>query len=695
MASHKGWDYLFPVTAVANSGGSFNLGKGQLGLVDLEGVPTATNGLKLINSLAGLKNNRNLQLRVGKHDITNNRSQSSKDWSSETFKVSNILKLEVDAPKAGIGVDSFTLGYNGLDNDSAIVLDQGANEEISITLCGEVIGAIGFSQAEVEVKLYLDQPNTGALKSMQEVVETAVTQFNEYKLMGDIPVTNYVKAVAVNSENAALTGTESEFYTLTIQDEGDSNALAAVQSQYDVKVVKTDRVGEDSVYTVIGAAPVGVTTGAFVTGQEYVITLVGDTDFTLIGASANTVGVAFVATGAGGGTTGTADTVIVTAFNKSKAWKVKGCATCPTGYSVFTDGFVYSIAIEDDGADSTAAIEAISANTEAGSAVRVSLSEGFSTYTVVVDQALSDAETAAFVATNEEATISLVSKDASEICSPDNVTSTSWVQGTTTCFTQTATYTIDLSDDECGTDKLAAIQAAYPELTIAIDSQGGCRTRYTTDVTTNVVCDECDDIYRALFTSEAPQDYESKPWIGADPVYSATALMGIRFVAQPIELYGSEVYRDDLPFFATSAQLKIAGGHITNVNESFYEGTTGRFALTVDSIASEPENWGGNLRELEDITKRRQEGVSRHEGNNYAKWILGEETMLKAGVPYVDYILTVRTTKMAQSFSGELNETFNYHFAVEPGVHVEVENLLNMLAAEAGVDTVQAYAKDA
>lgn len=694
MASHKGWDYLFPVTAVATSGGSFNLGKGQLGLVDLEGVPTATNGLKLISSLSGLKKDRKLQLRVGKHDIANNRSQSSKDWSSETFKVTDILSLKVDVPKSGIGVDSFTLGYNGIDDDTAIVLGQGANEEISITLCGEVIGAIGYSQAEVEVKLYLDQPNTGALKTMQEVIETAVAQFNDYKLMGDIPVTNYVKAIPVNSENGAAAGTEQYFYTLTIEDEGDSNALAAVQSQYNVKVVKTDRIGNESVYTVIGDAPTEVTAGAFVTGVEYIITSAGTTDFTLIGAADSNVGTVFVATGAGTGT-GTADTVEVTAYLKNKAWKVKGCADCPSGYTEFVDGYVYGISIEDDGADSTAAIEAISANTEAGSAVRVGLEGGLSTYTVVVDQALTEGEIAAFVASNEEAVVSLISKDASEICSPDNVESFAWEQSADPCYTQTAEYTITLEDDKCGNDRLAELQAAYPELTIEVDVQGGCKTRYTTDVVTNLVCENCDPIYRDLFVSEAPQDYDSKPWIGVEPTYSPTAKMGIKFVAQPIEFYGSEVYRDDMPYFATSARLKIAGGASRNINESFYQGLTGRFALSIDTIATEPENWGGNLRELEDITKRRQEGVSRHEGNNYAKWILGEETMLKAGVPYVDYILTIRTKKYAQSFSGELNETFNYHFAVEPGTHIQVENLLNTLAAEAGVDTVQAYAKDA
>jgi hypothetical protein len=49
-----------------------------------------------------------------------------------------------------------------------------------------------------------------------------------------------------------------------------------------------------------------VTTGNFVATTEYIITDVGDTDFTLIGASANTVGTVFTATGIGGGTTGKA-----------------------------------------------------------------------------------------------------------------------------------------------------------------------------------------------------------------------------------------------------------------------------------------------------------------------------------------------------------------------------------------------------
>lgn len=54
-----------------------------------------------------------------------------------------------------------------------------------------------------------------------------------------------------------------------------------------------------------------VTAGSFVTGTVYRITAVGTTDFTLIGASASTVGVVFTATGAGTGTgTATASGIV-------------------------------------------------------------------------------------------------------------------------------------------------------------------------------------------------------------------------------------------------------------------------------------------------------------------------------------------------------------------------------------------------
>ena len=53
-----------------------------------------------------------------------------------------------------------------------------------------------------------------------------------------------------------------------------------------------------------------ITAGSFVVGVQYTITTVGTTDFTLIGAASNTIGVSFTATGVGTGTgTATKDAV--------------------------------------------------------------------------------------------------------------------------------------------------------------------------------------------------------------------------------------------------------------------------------------------------------------------------------------------------------------------------------------------------
>jgi hypothetical protein len=74
--------------------------------------------------------------------------------------------------------------------------------------------------------------------------------------------------------------------------------------------------------------------GAFTVGAQYKIVAVGSTDFTLIGASSNTVGVIFTATGAGTGS-GTASIVWVAFFGATDV------AVTPTvyGFSTGTYGF--------------------------------------------------------------------------------------------------------------------------------------------------------------------------------------------------------------------------------------------------------------------------------------------------------------------------------------------------------------------
>jgi len=69
-----------------------------------------------------------------------------------------------------------------------------------------------------------------------------------------------------------------------------------------------------------------VTAGAFVTGQSYFILTVGTTNYTLIGAASNTVGLQFTATGAGAGT-GTAAVAVSTVDYDVAATAIAGGVT--------------------------------------------------------------------------------------------------------------------------------------------------------------------------------------------------------------------------------------------------------------------------------------------------------------------------------------------------------------------------------
>jgi hypothetical protein len=61
-------------------------------------------------------------------------------------------------------------------------------------------------------------------------------------------------------------------------------------------------------------------------------------------------------------------------------------------------------------------------------------------------------------------------------------------------------------------------------------------------------------------------------------------------------------------------------------------------------------------------------------------------------VQYVQYTLKVEHSKFTQVFATKSHNSINYDIFVELGRHKDVENLLNDIAANAGVMTVQATA---
>lgn len=243
MASHAPQTLFFVTNegSVSTTGGSTRIAKGQLGLVDKGGVPTAA-GMPVVTSVTPIATDRNrlYELRLGIAPLTPTRSQSNKAYSTVPFKLSEIVDVKVNYPKMGVSVDEFIIGYNGINRDTALVMSNGDNEVIDITLSGEAIGMLGYPEAKVTVKLYLEAPNTGTF-TMHEIVEKGVERLKNVTLVGGVPITNYIDITPVNSTNpTTVTGTNLTFYTLKVSDKGNHTALGLVQAQYPGLVVKRE-----------------------------------------------------------------------------------------------------------------------------------------------------------------------------------------------------------------------------------------------------------------------------------------------------------------------------------------------------------------------------------------------------------------------------------------------------------------------
>lgn len=732
------------------TGGSLNVTNGVLAIVSNDNKELTQNGRKVYSTFTGQSKDKSFDLLLGAFDKPVSQYTTNKAYESQTFRIADIEDIRVEAPtRTGILVDDFIIGYNGKPG-TEITIGERTSTGIDITLCGDSMYNLGYKEGETTITLdlqypYLDDNDVcidcaNGVVTMQELVEKAVAKFNATKLLGGVRVTDYVDALVVNSLNGALEDTvDYQNYNLTLFDNGDSTALARVQAQYPLYTVKrTDEVsGNQSVYTLL--APVGTTIANYTT---------------------------------------------------SLASRIKGCDTCPAGYTTIPAGFVYSIALEDDGASLVTTVDDLPGFVT-GTAVKIGGSQaGVGTYTVVVTAELTDAQITTFRAISAPASTAVfdLAGEVQAVCSNATITSTAWVLGDI-CQATTKAYTITIADDECGGNILAELQEAYPALTIAIDTAnlsrtatltgtsgtatittgglpytatfntnltttasdfitankaaielatGGtitstgatiilvapsatypgfsianatgtlagtvapavgsgaqisslCQTTYRTNVTTDIHCEECSDEFRALFTAEAPKNYGLNVWETAEGEYDPAAKMGIRFRGKPFTMSGSEEYRDNMPFYATSTRISVAGGQATYIAEN-WESSKFPFKVKVLSIAADPEALGGYLYSREDQARYNLDGVERFEGNNYAKWLWGQESRLRGLGQYIQYTITIRLGAYYKLLPHSPIKT-NLNILVEVGRHLQVEALINAIGTAAGQPAIQAFAK--
>lgn len=730
--------HLFTLSGnVLKSGGAKNLAKGQFAIVKSD-EPTA-NGAKVISDFAGLPSSTIFEMRLGKARTPNVRTaMNGKAYSSETFTVNDIVSITANAPKVSKRTfDEYLVGFDGINPKTAINLLEGQTTVLDIVLSGDHVGFI-TGECEYVIKMHFGR-EIG--ETNQEAIERLYNRLKKETFPQGVNITEVLDIKVVNSENTSLSGVPYVFSSLVLTDEGDSNAFAEVQAQYpNNKVEVTSRVGLKTTYTILH--PLSVSLANYVT---------------------------------------------------SIASYVKGCEDCAPGYSALGSGVIYSVQIEDDGADVTTTVDDLPGFV-AGTVVKVGQVAGVGSYTVVLSADLTDAQIATYVATAGIKTSAIIKRVGlvMELCVNGVTTSTAWVNGQV-CEASVELYKIQLKDSDCNGNILAELQAAYPDLviesglptgrstqkvtltgtsgtgnikvgavnylaTFATDATttasnfvtanaaailaaeglvvtsalgvlsfnglsvgfptitftnvtltlagavsvvdilttavtGGCQTVYSTSVITNIVCQECSNIFLDNYTSVAPVSYGFIEWDLVKSPKSETALMGLKLKGKPFDMIPTEATRDTIPFFETSTKIGIAGGYIEETSLSFDPHFNDIFNVKLLNRAQDRDNLGAKLMSWEDASRYYFDGEVRHENNLFAKAALGEESVLEFSEQYVCYGITIHDSKYSQGRGGRSDMGTTYNVWSPIGRAGELESLVNKLAVKAGLPTVSALVK--
>lgn len=750
MAISRPFDRHFFVTDVKTSGGSLNLAKGQIAIVDA--TSGTENGAVVLNSFAGIpKDAKRLQIRSGGNNKNADRSHTDKHMSTKTFSLNEVRKIIASYPeRTEQEFDEVVLGYDGFNADSAFSFKRGqAPFRLTLEVSGGSLQYRGGGHADKEVLEFVaDIPGCDPFETCEEcdecdpvdcraIVEELVTRMRNREVSGGSKLSEHVDIIPVFScdVNPEVNTSAVNWYTLTLCDTGDDSALNIVRAQYEFPVIRINRVGSESTYQVMA-------------------------------------------------TSAPAD------FTPQIPSILKGCDACPAEWSTVPGGYVYAITIEDDGTAFTTQITGALANAKfvPGTLVKSGNSAGVGFYTAVYSSPITGAESSTFVNNDSNnrrtATVEFVGEKVA-FCTGVGADDIEWVLGDS-CESTTRQFSIVIPDTTCGQTRLAELQGMYPSsynvaiaqipvgftqtitittagagtlsigdddysfaaganptgtaaniVTALADAEGvtatstgavvtltfpvgaaaivtgdivpaeasdleftvgasvtvlgndsrGCQTRYVATVVTNIVCDECDPVFRDFWAAEAPTSFENTPWYltpGQDAVNPNTnCLCGIRIKGKPFYLSAGEAFRDDVEFEETSTQIRAAAGYPFEIREGIGHIFKGEYSAKYLSRFKPRTHLMGNLRGKEKESRAYFMGEVYRNGALH-RVIRGEESAIQDNFTQVAQLsVEIRHEGYAQGLAGRHQDNILYSFHVPFGEHLNLATLLNNLAAAA------------
>lgn len=658
-AIHRPYDrhIICPPHAKLDDVDSLLLQEGQIAIYDLEG-DAGENGLKAVTNFDGARRDeQRYVMRIGRNAIPHSRISDDKAYSTPAFSLDEIIEVYASAPKAAeIKVDEVIFGYNGIDDNTAIQANKGDRIPIEIRLSGRPFELRNYPNGEVVINDYIDIERCPADQTLGpcgecdpcEAVDLlpailkTIERIKNQPIAGGAKVGDFVEIKPIHSCDAAEKQPVEEamnFYCMEMCDTGDAYALMQLKAAYPgLDIKRVDRKLSISKYQVMkeGAAP--------------------------------------------------------EAYEQKLASIVKGCGECPDGYDENKGGIIYAVTLEDEGADQSSVVEGL-ANAVATTASKISSENGKTgIYTVVVSKKPTKAEIEAFAKTNIGATVTYVTT-TTDFCSKEATNTVEWT-ACGSCKISKDAYEITLPDNECGESALEELREAYPDLDI--DDYGtpaGCQRKFKTVVVTDMVCDECDPIFKDFYVSKAPAPYRGRNWkklgavagdgqIIADPL-PKNCKCGILFRGIDYMLSPSDCFVDKMTFTEGSVRIAVQGGYPDEQREAI--------STYFDPIHTEYKSrWeprthlGANL-----LDKERESSMFFDnrviDACPVARAFKNEETRLDFLTQYADFSFTIQPKRYSNAFGRQMDEHISFHFHVPYGAHEGIQALMDLLASAANI----------
>lgn len=720
MSIHKSFTNTITLlpSAPFTSGGSLDVANGQVGLF-LKGKRTSR-GIGAISSVVNLSGNDKVFIEVGTGSKGNRGSLTNKNMKTIEFSPKDVLELKFNEAQEGT-TSAVIIGYDNHDTTRSLTLKPGQAAQITLELSGDYVSFFGKTDGKFRRTYTFDAPINDSCEEtdfcstavMKPIIEDLVKRIKNDLFVSGVPLSELLDVHGIYSDADATPTDTATFYSLSLVDSGDDNALGLVQATVPgVRVVRTERTGLTSVYQLVttGAAPSDYTpyypsvlTNCGVCPDDYVAseggfyytfsveddgvdvknnlfigTLAGlgtPTASTIGGEAGNTY--TAVATTSDGDGTGATLTIV---RNGSGAVSTVTIVAAGSGYKV---GDVITVAGTAIGgaapADNLTAT--VTALTGLNSITKVGQEYGVGKYAVLLDNAITAAQVAAIVADNPTFK-QYFNGEVSDVCIFDGTpVTTSWVEGEE-CGLITEDYYIDIKDNDCGENILAELQAEYPDLTIEVDGDytapdDSCMTRYKTSVVSNIVCSEC---FPNDYITSAPAEYRNESWIKVEGAASDnTVLTGIYLKPKDFVLCPDKAIADQVQTIVEPMEIQVSGGELTG-SKIGYSYNENSFPVRRLGRAFRGSGYGIDYMCAEKETQARMLGL--YNGGGYVEAMFKDMvTKLQPCEKYDTITLKVKGSQFNNAFSHTSDEYVRYVFVIPQGTKGLYASFFNAVAA--------------